>query len=389
MVSVEEVFTEHDFQGREMEVISEIADYLNQLASFPGPKGSVKVFDSAGPPPITVKDYLLRLWRYMDCSVECYVMALYYIDRLREHDFKVGTLNIHTVFLSCLVVAAKFHDDAFRSNSYYARVGGVSAKSLFHLETKTIELLEWKARVSAEEYRSFCELLLSDNRWVRLRQREAEKALVHADSGELATIHRARMQAGDCEKLPRTSSESITASTSTGDWESSDSAEETCSPNESFLDDAGTSGEPETTSGVQEDLPIASERRDKANLIGPTLLRQQEPCNVIRSEGWNTRSGHSPTKCEAQDAQGNLEGQRDFNPGVSKTKGWLRRCSLSSVWVKVHRGSGVGIAGMRPRFHPRRANSIPRCRIGGRLYSLQLAQAEGRGLVELAYLAVE
>lgn len=282
MVSIEEVFTEHDFQGREMEVISEIADYLNQLASFPGPKGSVKVFDSAGPPPITVKDYLLRLWRYMDCSVECYVMALYYIDRLREHDFKVGTLNIHTVFLSCLVVAAKFHDDAFRSNSYYARVGGVSAKSLFHLETKTIELLEWKARVSAEEYRSFCELLLSDNRWVRLRQREAEKALVHADSGELATIHRVRMQAGDCEKLPRTSSESITASTSTGDWESSDSAEE--------------------------DLPIASERRDKANLIGPTLLRQQEPCNVIRSEGWNTRSGHSPTKCEAQDAQGNLEG---------------------------------------------------------------------------------
>lgn len=308
MVSIEEVFTEHDFQGREMEVISEIADYLNQLASFPGPKGSVKVFDLAGPPPITVKDYLLRLWRYMDCSVECYVMALYYIDRLREHDFKVGTLNIHTVFLSCLVVAAKFHDDAFRSNSYYARVGGVSAKSLFHLETKTIELLEWKARVSAEEYRSFCELLLSDNRWVRLRQREAEKALVHADSGELATIHRVRMQAGDCEKLPRTSSESITASTSTGDWESSDSAEETCSPNESFLDDAGTSGEPETTSGVQEDLPIASERRDKANLIGPTLLRQQEPCNVIRSEGWNTRSGHSPTKCEAQDAQGNLEG---------------------------------------------------------------------------------
>lgn len=59
---------------------------------------------------------------------------------------------------------------------------------------------------------------------------------------------------------------------------------------------------------MMQDLPIASERRDKANLIGPTLLRQQEPCNVIRSEGWNTRSGHSPTKCEAQDAQGNLEG---------------------------------------------------------------------------------
>ena len=72
---------------------------------------------------------------------------------------QVGVLNVHTVFFGCLVggldashaawrsqvVAAKFHDDTYRSNTYYAartmrgrigqrpqaRVGGVTAKSLY------------------------------------------------------------------------------------------------------------------------------------------------------------------------------------------------------------------------------------------------------------------
>ncbi|CAK9060375.1 Cyclin-U4-1 (CycU4, partial [Durusdinium trenchii] len=91
----------HDFTNREAEVLAEVAEMLNQMASFPG-KGTITCFDSPNVPPITLRDYLLRLWRYMNCSIECFVTALAYLDRLQQKDLKVGILNVHTVFLGCL-----------------------------------------------------------------------------------------------------------------------------------------------------------------------------------------------------------------------------------------------------------------------------------------------
>lgn len=199
----------YDFTGRETEVISEVAEMLNQLASFPG-QGLVACFDSPNVPPITLRDYLMRLWRYMHCSIECYVSALAYIDRLQQKDLKVGILNVHTVFLGCLVVAAKFHDDAYRSNTYYARVGGVTAKSLYFVETEIIKLLDWKAKVTLEEFRSCCELLYSEKRWLLLRS---------AKEGYLAV------------QLRRTSSDSIAAASTVDPPDECDSgveSEESC-----------------------------------------------------------------------------------------------------------------------------------------------------------------
>eukprot|EP00913_Durusdinium_trenchii_P020069 g18860.t1 len=110
----------------------------------------------------------------MNCSIECFVTALAYLDRLQQKDLKVGILNVHT-----------------------ARVGGVTAKSLYFVETQVIKMLDWKAKVTVEEFRSMCELLFSDKRWLLLRS---------AQKGYLAS-----------SELRRSSSESITASTTTGD----------------------------------------------------------------------------------------------------------------------------------------------------------------------------
>ncbi|CAK9073850.1 unnamed protein product [Durusdinium trenchii] len=151
----------------------------------------------------------------MNCSIECFVTALAYLDRLQQKDLKVGILNVHTVFLGCLVVAAKFHDGTYRSNTYYARVGGVTAKSLYFVETQVIKMLDWKAKVTVEEFRSMCELLFSDKRWLLLRS---------AQKGYLAS-----------SELRRSSSESITASTTTGDSLSDEDAASRVSPE----DDAG------------------------------------------------------------------------------------------------------------------------------------------------------
>eukprot|EP00933_Yihiella_yeosuensis_P072099 TRINITY_DN80395_c0_g1_i1.p1 TRINITY_DN80395_c0_g1~~TRINITY_DN80395_c0_g1_i1.p1 ORF type:complete len:423 (+),score=74.26 TRINITY_DN80395_c0_g1_i1:192-1460(+) len=164
--------------GKEDFVVEEVAHALSQLAKLPsrGRRSSATCFDSATTPAISVEDYMKRLQKYMDCSVECYVIAKAYIYRLMaaHPDFRVSMLNIHTLIFSCLVVAAKFNDDVFRSNAHYSRVGGVSVKALFALETHLLKLLDWNANVPIEEFTTSCEIIHMDDE-VRLVELERLK----------------------------------------------------------------------------------------------------------------------------------------------------------------------------------------------------------------------
>lgn len=63
------------------------------------------------------------------------MISLIYIDRLQDAygDFvlnkycvhKYFILLIHRVLISSLVLAAKYNDDEYYKNGYYARVGGI------------------------------------------------------------------------------------------------------------------------------------------------------------------------------------------------------------------------------------------------------------------------
>lgn len=81
-------------------------------------------------------------------------MALVYIDRiLHEHDHvDLSAFNVHRLLLASVVVATKFHDDVFFTNSFYAEVGGVSMAELNILEARLLDLLGWRAGVSVAEY---------------------------------------------------------------------------------------------------------------------------------------------------------------------------------------------------------------------------------------------
>eukprot|EP00930_Biecheleria_cincta_P037230 TRINITY_DN25534_c0_g1_i1.p1 TRINITY_DN25534_c0_g1~~TRINITY_DN25534_c0_g1_i1.p1 ORF type:complete len:350 (+),score=41.84 TRINITY_DN25534_c0_g1_i1:92-1141(+) len=163
--------------GREAEVIWEMAETWNQLSSLSYSRRFLKTcFDSASVPPISIHDYVDRLWKYMGCSVHCFGFSVAYIQRILDNhpDVTVGVLNVHTLILSSVVVAAKFHDDSFRCNAYYARVGGVTPNALFSLESNFLELLDWRAGVTSEEFESCCKLLFSHDRIERLRSRHQD-----------------------------------------------------------------------------------------------------------------------------------------------------------------------------------------------------------------------
>lgn len=160
--------------SREDDFIGEIAETWNQLSSLNYSRRQLQTcFDSATVPPISIHDYVSRLWKFMDCSVHCFGFSVAYIQRILDNhpDMRVSALNVHTLILSSVVVAAKFHDDSFRANSYYARVGGVSPNALFTLEAHFLRLLGWQAGVTPEEFESCCKLLFYHDRIERLRSR--------------------------------------------------------------------------------------------------------------------------------------------------------------------------------------------------------------------------
>ena len=102
-------------------------------------------------PNISLCEYIRRLCDHMLCSKECYAIALLYIVRaIEKRSIKINLFNIHRIFLSALVVAIKFHDDTFRSNKYYADVGGISNREMNELELAFLNLIDYEGWVSSK-----------------------------------------------------------------------------------------------------------------------------------------------------------------------------------------------------------------------------------------------
>lgn len=133
-----------------------LADVLTHLSSLRPPATGQRVtkFHSIRPPQLPIRDYLFRIARYFQCSRECFVLCLVYIDRIvKLHpDFTICSLNIHRLLVTSVMLAVKFFDDVYYSNAYYAKVGGVRTREVNALESHFLQLIEWKLHVTPEEF---------------------------------------------------------------------------------------------------------------------------------------------------------------------------------------------------------------------------------------------
>lgn len=111
-------------------------------------------FHAVRAPTVSLPDYMSRVRKYFGCSSACYVLALAYISRLiKSHPHvTVSTLSCHRLVIISLTLAAKFHDDCFYSNAFYARVGGLRLDEFNGLEAHFLKMLGWGLLVEAEEY---------------------------------------------------------------------------------------------------------------------------------------------------------------------------------------------------------------------------------------------
>ena len=117
----------------------------------------VNKFHALRPPAISIKDYLLRIAKYASCSDECFVLALVYIDRIIQSNpsFVVNSLNIHRLLITSIMLAAKFFDDQYYNNAYYAKIGGVPCQEMNALEVEFLFIANFTLYVSTAKYSQY------------------------------------------------------------------------------------------------------------------------------------------------------------------------------------------------------------------------------------------
>jgi len=146
---------EVDYAGPQF--VPALANVLTHLASLTGRPNKVTPFHCVRAPQLGVYDYLMRISKYFQCSNECFVMSLVYIDRIvKLHpEFTICSLNIHRLLVTSVMLAVKFYDDVYYSNAYYGKVGGVKTKEINTLEHQFLRLLDWNLHVSPQEYTQY------------------------------------------------------------------------------------------------------------------------------------------------------------------------------------------------------------------------------------------
>ena len=100
--------------------------------------------------------------KYASCSKECFILALIYIDRLiQRNNFLLTELNVHRVVITAILLAAKFFDDAYYNNAYYAKVGGVHVAEMNNLETQFLFKIDFSLRVLPQVFDKYAAELIS------------------------------------------------------------------------------------------------------------------------------------------------------------------------------------------------------------------------------------
>jgi len=113
-------------------------------------------------PGIRIQQYLERIHKYASCSSQCFIMALIYIDRLiQRNNFLLTELNVHRVIVTAILLAAKFFDDAYYNNAYYAKVGGVLTSEMNGLEVDFLFRINFSLHVTPELFEQYRNELLS------------------------------------------------------------------------------------------------------------------------------------------------------------------------------------------------------------------------------------
>ena len=165
--------------GLLVKVLAEVLQKLVATNARQGPDDADRVtkFHALKPPSISVQLYLERIHKYASCSSECFVLALIYIDRLiQRNNCALSVLNVHRIVITAVMLAAKFFDDQYFNNAYYAKVGGVPCAEMNMLEIEFLFRINFSLHVPPEVFHKCCLLYTSPSPRDRTRSRMPSSA---------------------------------------------------------------------------------------------------------------------------------------------------------------------------------------------------------------------
>ncbi|CAN7103388.1 unnamed protein product [Brassica rapa subsp. narinosa] len=137
-----------------LERVSESNDLTRRVTTQ---SQSVSVFEGLSRPPITIQSYLERIFKYANCSPSCFVVAYVYLDRFthRQPSLPINSFNVHRLLITSVMVSAKFLDDRYYNNAYYAKVGGISTKEMNLLELDFLFGLGFDLNVTPNTFHAY------------------------------------------------------------------------------------------------------------------------------------------------------------------------------------------------------------------------------------------
>jgi hypothetical protein len=149
--------------------------FSNPLDKLPSDVRSISLFHTERIPSIGIADYLTRIALYGEASEEVLVMAFIHISRIHHANqvalqlvaqgadpmtlnpkpFVLNTLSIHRLLLLSIVCSAKFFDDAYFNNHFYAKIGGITLRELNLLEIEFLALISFDLHIPSGVYKRF------------------------------------------------------------------------------------------------------------------------------------------------------------------------------------------------------------------------------------------
>ncbi|KAL5569752.1 hypothetical protein UlMin_026327 [Ulmus minor] len=121
----------------------------------------ISVFHGLTRPTISVHSYLERIFKYANCSHSCFVVAYIYLDRFTQRQplLPINTFNVHRLLITSVMLSAKFMDDMYYNNAYYAKVGGISTTEMNLLELDFLFGLSFQLNVTPTTFHTYCSYL--------------------------------------------------------------------------------------------------------------------------------------------------------------------------------------------------------------------------------------
>ncbi|CAA0820341.1 Cyclin-U4-1 [Striga hermonthica] len=130
------------------------------------------VFHGLTRPTISIHSYLQRIFKYANCSTSCYIVAYVYLDRFTHSQpaLKIDSLNVHRLLITSVMISAKFMDEMYYNNAYYAKVGGMSTREMNILEVDFLFGLGFHLNVTPSTFHSYCSHLQKEMMMMMMMQ---------------------------------------------------------------------------------------------------------------------------------------------------------------------------------------------------------------------------